>query len=193
MIMAINIESDSRTLSSSVAWPWKSHYMRKSVFRDLRLTDSFTARNRVGCTCLSLHCYLNTMLSRVHLAFNARIQEFSSGGGGLSQSDKKALTIFFLVLSLFYWSQMVNFESTIIFQGSRGGPTFSRGGGVQLFPGGSNCLYPIATHITCDFPGGVRTPLTPLWIRTCYLDQQAIAFFRLVVVGWFFSVLFKFW
>ena len=30
--------------------------------------------------------------------------------------------------------------------------------GVQLFPGGggggSNCLFPIETHITCDFPGG---------------------------------------
>ena len=52
-----------------------------------------------------------------------------------------------------------------IFQGSRGGPTFSKGGGgVQLFPGGSNCLFPIETHITCDFPGGgggVRTPCPP--------------------------------
>ena len=127
--------------------------MRKSVFRDLRLTDSFTARNRVGCTCLSLHCYLNTMLSRVHLAFHARIQGFRQGGPG--QSDKK-----------------------------RGGTTFSRGGG-------SNCLYPIETHITCEFPGG-PDPLTPLWIRTCYLDQQEIAFFHLVVFGWYFSVLFKF-
>ena len=34
-----------------------------------------------------------------------------------------------------------------IFQG--GGSNFSRGGG-----GGSNCLFPIETHITCDFPGG---------------------------------------
>ena len=43
-----------------------------------------------------------------------------------------------------------------IFQGG-GGPTFSRGGG------GSNCLFPIETHITCDFPGGggVRTPCLP--------------------------------
>ena len=33
---------------------------------------------------------------------------------------------------------MVNFEKTIIFQGSRGGSTFSGGGGggVQLFLGG---------------------------------------------------------
>ena len=62
---------------------------------------------------------------------------------------------------------MVSFKKTIIFHGSRGGPTFSRG--VQLFPGGgggggggSNCLFPIETHITCDFPGGgVRTPCPP--------------------------------
>ena len=51
---------------------------------------------------------------------------------------------------------MVNFKEIYLFQGSRGGPTFSRGGG------GSNCLFPI----TCDFPGGVRTPCPPLWIRT---------------------------
>ena len=81
-------------------------------------------------------------------------------GGGSGSVWQKALTTCFLVLSLFYWSQMVNFEKTIIFQGSRGGPTFSRG--VQLFPGGSNCLYPIETQITCDFPGGgVRTPWPP--------------------------------
>ena len=50
------------------------------------------------------------------------------GGGGPGQSDKKALTMFGF---------------------------FCQGGGVQLFPGGggSNCLFPIETHITCDFPG----------------------------------------
>ena len=39
------------------------------------------------------------------------------------------------------------------------------GGGVQLFPGGGGggvyLLIPIETHITCDFPGGVRTPVPP--------------------------------
>ena len=60
---------------------------------------------------------------------------------------------------------MVNFEENYhfsrfqrgsnIFQGG-GGPTFSRGGG------GSNCLYPIETHITCDFPGGSGPPDPPL-------------------------------
>ena len=44
---------------------------------------------------------------------------------------------------------------------------FSGGGGVQTFyrggGGGSNCLSPIETNITCDFPGGgVRTPIPPL-------------------------------
>ena len=58
---------------------------------------------------------------------------------------KKALTAlffffaFFLVLSLVYRSQMVNFKENIIFQGSEGGPNFSRG--VQLFPGGDPIAY----------------------------------------------------
>ena len=39
-------------------------------------------------------------------------------------------------------------KKTVIFQGSGGGR-------------GSNCLFPIQTHITCDFPGGVRTLCLP--------------------------------
>ena len=39
---------------------------------------------------------------------------------------------FFLVLGLFYGSQMVNFKEKYHFQGSGGGPNFSRGGWVQL-------------------------------------------------------------
>ena len=62
--------------------------------------------------------------------------------GGPGQCDKKKLWrffLFFLVLNIFQ-------------------------GGVQLFPGGgggSNCLIPIETYITCDFPGGVWTPCPP--------------------------------
>ena len=33
-----------------------------------------------------------------------------------------------------------------------GGSNFFQGGG------GSNCLFPIETHITCDFPGGGGGP-----------------------------------
>ena len=77
-------------------------------------------------------------------------------------SDNVFFFFFFLVLSLFFRSQMVNF----IFQGSTGGPTFSRGGGGSNFfeGGGSNCLFPIETHITCDFPGGGGSgpPVPPL-------------------------------
>ena len=44
-----------------------------------------------------------------------------------------------------------------MFQGEGGGPTISRGGG-----GGSNCLSPIETNITCDFTGGGgRDPYPP--------------------------------
>ena len=65
--------------------------------------------------------------------------EGGGGGGGPRQSDKKSsdsvvclFFAFFLVRGLVYRSQMVNFKD-IIFQGSGGGPNFSRG--VQLFPG----------------------------------------------------------
>ena len=61
---------------------------------------------------------------------------------------------------------MVNFKETFHFSRfERGSNIFQS---VQLFPGGgggggSNCLFPIETHITCDFPGGgVRTPCPPL-------------------------------
>ena len=62
----------------------------------------------------------------------------------------------FLVFNLFYRIQWFISKKTIIFQG---GPAFSRG--VQLFPVRSNCLFPIETHITYDFPGGVGTPCPP--------------------------------
>ena len=50
------------------------------------------------------------------------------------------------------------------YQGSRGGPLFSRGGEVKLFSGGRGggvqMLISLDTHVhTCYFPGGgVRTP-----------------------------------
>ena len=82
------------------------------------------------------------------------------GGGGPGQSLKKAQTTFFFFLFFLYSSayftevKWLISKKTIIFQGSRGGPTFSRGGGGPTFSRGSNCLFPIETHITCDFPGG---------------------------------------
>ena len=61
---------------------------------------------------------------------------------------------------------MVNFKETFHFSRFESGSNIFQG--VQLFPGGgggggSNCLFPIETHITCDFPeGGVRIPCPPL-------------------------------
>ena len=62
---------------------------------------------------------------------------------------------------------MVISKKTIIFQGFRGGPTFSRvGGGSNFFQGGG---------VSNFFQGGgfqmlisIETHITPLsWIRTC--------------------------
>ena len=48
------------------------------------------------------------------------------------------------------------------FPGGGGGSNFFQGGGDR---GKVQMLISIETHITCDFPGGVRTPIL-LWIRT---------------------------
>ena len=69
----------------------------------------------------------------------------------------------YLVLSLFYSLQRGSngfiAEKTILilYQGSRGGSLFSRGGG------GCQMLFSLETHVrTCYFLGGVRTPYPPL-------------------------------
>ena len=63
---------------------------------------------------------------------------------------------FFLVLGLFYRSQMVNFKVKYHFSWFQGGPTFSRGGGVQL-------LIPYRNPNNLWFSGGgVRTHCPPL-------------------------------
>ena len=59
-----------------------------------------------------------------------------------------------------------------------------QGGGVQLFPGGGgggNCLFPIETHITCDFPGGSGPPVPPSGsaLDKCSIDvSNVIDFIR---------------
>ena len=62
------------------------------------------------------------------------------GGEGPGQSDKKALTMTFLVLSLFYRSQMVNFKEIYRFSRLQMGSNFFQG--VQLIPGGVQLLIP---------------------------------------------------
>ena len=105
-------------------------------------------------------------------------RNFRQGRGVQGQSDKKnALTTFFFFFFFFFFfsPQLILQKSNRQFQRNLsffkvpegvqhfpggGGPTFCGGGG------GSNCLFPLETHITCDFPGG-PDPLSPLWIRTC--------------------------
>ena len=60
-------------------------------------------------------------------------------------------------------------EKTIIFQGFRGGPTFSRGWWSNFFQGGGGggvqLLISIETDIPCEFPrggGGSGPPIPPL-------------------------------
>ena len=76
----------------------------------------------------------------------------------------------YLVLSLFYSLQRGSngfiAEKTILilYQGTRGGPIFSRGGGgVKLFRGGGvQMLISLETPVrTCYFPGGCPDPLSP--------------------------------
>ena len=113
---------------------------------------------------------------------HARIQEFSPGcvcvcgGGGPGQSDKKSSDNFFFSPQLILQKSNGHFQRNLSF--------FNVPEGVQHFPGwynffqgGSNCLFPIETHITCDFPGGgVRTPchppLDPNSMRTFKGDRE---------------------
>ena len=73
-------------------------------------------------------------------------RNFRQGGGegGPGQSDQKSSNnVFFVFFYVFFWSSAYFKEvkwsiskKSIIFQGSRGGPTFSRGWGPTFSRGG---------------------------------------------------------
>ena len=94
-----------------------------------------------GCYKMSCSTQLNIKCILLKDVKHARILEFSSGGGvQVSLTKKSSDNVFFLVLSLFYRSQMVNFKEIYhftrfqrgsnIFQGRSN--FFQGGGGVQL-------------------------------------------------------------
>ena len=97
----------------------------------------------------------------------ARIQEFSSGGGGgggggecPGQSDKKSSDNDFFSPPLILQKSNGQFQRNLsFFKASDGVQFFSRGS--NFFQGLSNCLFPIETHLICDFPEEVRTPAPP--------------------------------
>ena len=80
----------------------------------------------------------------------------------VSLTKKKLLQRLYLVLSLFYRSQMVNCIEIYHFSRFQRGSNIFQVGPNFFQGGGSNCLFPIETHITCDFPGGSGPPVPPL-------------------------------
>ena len=81
-------------------------------------------------------------------------------------SENSSDKVFFfspqLILQFYRGCPMVISKITIIFQGFRGCPTFSRGSNFFQGWGEVQMLISIETHITCDFPGGgVRAPYPP--------------------------------
>ena len=90
--------------------------------------------------------YDNITFFSVYLRLASMVQmrgstNFHQGKGRVQVSlTKKALTTIFLVLSLFYRSQMVNFKEIYSFSRLQMGSNFFRG--VQLFPGGVQLLIP---------------------------------------------------
>ena len=91
---------------------------------------------------------------------------FVKGGPGQSAKKSSDNFFFFLVLSLFYRSQMVNFKEIYHLSRFQRGSNFFQGGG-------SNCLWTIETHITCDFSGGSAGPPVPPLDPHLASDQPA--------------------
>ena len=66
------------------------------------------------------------------------------------------------------WVQWHISRKQCLFQGSKGGPTFSRSGGIFFQKEGGPIAYiPLETHITWDFPGGPDPP-PPSGTRMCF-------------------------
>ena len=113
------------------------------------------------------------------------------GGGGGSRSiqhiKKTPLTTFFFILISF--SPQLNLQkSSGLFQRKLFfGGTFSQGGCPTFYRGGSNCFFPIETHITRDFPGA-RTP-APIWICPCDSAHRGLIYL-LVFFLYFFNITF---
>ena len=129
---------------------------------------------RVSCLpstiiCLLPFVYLSVCF--VHVTVCASVQlkrgsrNFCQWGGGGSRTDcQKTVLTLFLVLNIFYsfyrGCPMVISKKTIIFHGFRGGGQHLPGGS-NFFQGGPNANF-YRTHITCNFPGGSKPPITPL-------------------------------
>ena len=89
-----------------------------------------------------------------------------------------AIKIFFLVLNLFYRSQLVYFKENFNFPWFQRGSINSSSGkdGFQLFPGGGGVFrcsiipYLSPYNLCCVFQGGLVSPLDPSMQYLDYLD-----------------------
>ena len=92
--------------------------------------------------------------------------------GGPGQSDNKSSGDVFFSFSpqlILHKSNSQFLRNLLFFKVPEGVQHFPGG---LTFSGGSNCLFPIETHITCDFPcrgAGSGPPAPLLWIRTCQI------------------------
>ena len=126
---------------------------------------------------LSLYCYFSRRpLSDIPTASMRGSRNFFQGGGGGVQARRSENILNNVFFFLFFSKSSTYFslqrgsngfitEKTILFQGSRGGPTLSRGDPTFFQEWGVQMLISIETYITCAFPGGgggVRTPYSPL-------------------------------
>ena len=106
---------------------------------------------------------------------------FRQGGGSRSVWQKKLWRRFFGFFFFPFSPQLVVQKSNGQFL--RNLSFFKVPEGVQHFPGGptfsrgSNCLFTIETHITCDFPGGSGPPVPHLdpHLSNNYLGRTIIS------------------
>ena len=109
---------------------------------------------------------------------HARIQDFFRGGGGADPTARKQSRqrLFLYVLNLFYSLQRGSngfiTEKTILFHGSRGGPTFSRG--FNSFKGVVQMFISIETHSPDPLfpPSGSTHDIIPLSLA--YFNQSGL-------------------
>ena len=117
------------------------------------------------------------------------------GGGGVVVCLCFA---FFLVLGLVYRSHLVNFKEKYHFSRFWRGSKFFQGG-----DGGSRCLFPIETQITCDCPGeGGKVMRWPLALVLVFLQlccmfsveprNKIVSWTYCMTVSWFIQHLLQF-
>ena len=123
---------------------------------------------------------------------HARIQEFSSKGVQVSLTKKSSDVFFFFSPQLILQKSNGQFQRNLSFSRFQRGSNISQGGGSNFFQGGwgSNCLFPIETHITCDFPGGSGPPVPPsgFALEGYWQTTKLSTGMQRVITGKYFSV-----